>query len=289
MSRTAHSICIGVLVVITLSVILILFFKGISYYSEILEERFFHPDHNLLKSSGYIGHSLGVAGTFCIITGVGTYMTRKRYRSLSRLGPLKYWLEFHIFLCVLGTFLIIFHTAYKFGGLAAISFWSMMTVFLSGIAGRVIYLQIPRTLEGRELDLKEVREKRIDIVSKIRDSYKLDEDSLKFIIYSSENQPSLNPGRRSVPILNDYFDDRRRIKEINLFLRAHELSRSESAPIITLVRNDIRLGRIIDRLEMMKTIFRYWHVFHLPFAILMFIFMIIHVVVTVTLGYRWIF
>ena len=85
-------------------------------------------------------------------------MARKRYRILSRIGLLKHWLEFHIFLCTLGPILVLFHTAFKFGGLVAISFWSMVAVFLSGIIGRFIYLQIPRTIEGRELSLNEVRD-----------------------------------------------------------------------------------------------------------------------------------
>jgi hypothetical protein len=109
-----------------------------------------------LKPSGVLGHGFGIIGSLMIVIGVVTYMTRKRYRFLSRLGILKHWLEFHIFLCTLGPVLVLFHTAYKFGGLVAISFWSMVAVFLSGIAGRFIYLQIPRTIEGQELSLNDM-------------------------------------------------------------------------------------------------------------------------------------
>ena len=70
---------------------------------------------------------------------------------------------FHIFLCTLGPILVLFHTSYKFGGLVVISFWSMVAVFLSGIIGRFIYIQIPRTIEGRELSLNEIREMKSDV------------------------------------------------------------------------------------------------------------------------------
>jgi hypothetical protein len=39
----------------------------------------------------------------------------------------------------------------------------------------------------------------------------------------------------------------------------------------------------------MQNLFRYWHVAHLPFAFVMLIIMIIHVGVTLTFGYHWIF
>ena len=96
---------------------------------------------------------------------------------MSRMGLVKHWLEFHIFLCTLGPILILFHTAFKFGGLVAISFWSMVAVFLSGIAGRFIYLQIPRSIEGRELDLNEVRAMKTNLTENLRNTSSLDEVS----------------------------------------------------------------------------------------------------------------
>jgi len=39
----------------------------------------------------------------------------------------------------------------------------------------------------------------------------------------------------------------------------------------------------------MQSLFKYWHIAHLPFAIAMFVIMVIHVIVTITFGYRWIF
>jgi hypothetical protein len=39
----------------------------------------------------------------------------------------------------------------------------------------------------------------------------------------------------------------------------------------------------------MKQIFHYWHVVHLPFSVIMFVILLIHVAVTVAFGYTWIF
>jgi hypothetical protein len=288
MSKTAHFFYIALFVAVTSFAFIALAFNGFSYYRLNQEERFYHSAYGSLKPSGPVGHGLGITGSLCILTGVGTYMVRKRYRSLSRFGLLKYWLEFHIFMCVLGTILIVFHTTFKAQGVAAVSFWSMATVFISGIAGRVIYLQIPRTQEGRELDLKEVREMRSGIVEKIRESYNLDEESLNFINYSIGNQSNIYKTSGSKSSIRRYFDDRSSVQAVKKLLSEHRLTETENASVVTLVREDIRLGRRIERLETMKNLFNYWHIFHLPFAVLMLIFMVVHVIVTVVLGYRWI-
>jgi hypothetical protein len=125
--------------------------NGYSYYSLNLEQRSFHRDHELFKPSGLVGHGLGIIGLILILIGVFSYMIRKRTKKLHHFGLLRNWLEFHIFLTILGPAMIIFHTAFKFGGIVAISFWSMIAVVISGVIGRYIYVRIPRTIEGREL------------------------------------------------------------------------------------------------------------------------------------------
>ena len=56
-----------------------------------------------------------------------------------------------------------------------------------------------------------------------------------------------------------------------------------------LVSNEMALTRKIQRLVTMQKLFRYWHIAHLPFALIMLIIMIIHVAVSLTFGYTWIF
>lgn len=289
MSKIAHKIFIGILVAIVFITFITLFYRGISYYRISLEERFYHPDHNLLKPSGILGHGIGIAGSLLIIIGVGSYMARKRYRFLLRMGLLKHWLEFHIFLCTLGPILVLFHTAYKFGGLVAISFWSMVAVFLSGIIGRFIYLQIPRSIEGRELSLNEVREMKSDVAGIVRHSYNLDEESYNIIADSIKKKVELFHKNAFVRLIRKYFDDRKSFHEVKTLLKKNKLPKAEFKKILTLVKNDISLNRRIERLDTMQNLFKYWHVVHSPFALVMLIIMIIHVAVTIVFGYRWIF
>jgi hypothetical protein len=289
MSKKAHRFFIGILVAIVFIATIAIFYKGISYYRLSLEERVYHPDHSILKPSGILGHGLGIVGSLLMIIGMTTYMARKRYRSLSRMGSLKNWLEFHIFLCTLGPIMVLFHTAYKFGGLVAVSFWSMVAVFLSGIIGRFIYIQIPRSIEGRELSLTEVREMKSDVAGLLRNSHNMDEESYNTIVDSIKKKIELYHKSSIVRYIRKYIDDRRSIKSVKTVLKRNKLPKNEYNKILALVNDDIMLNRKIERLDTMQNLFKYWHVAHLPFALVMLIIMVIHVAVTIVFGYRWIF
>jgi len=267
----------------------LLLINGLEYYRSGLEERVFNTEHDNLKPSGILGHGLGILGSLLIIIGVSTYMARKRYRFMSGTGLVKHWLEFHIFLCTLGPVLILFHTAFKFGGLVAVSFWSMVAVFLSGIAGRFIYLQIPRSIEGRELDLNEVRAMKSNLTEILKSSYGLDESSYGKILETVEKKTVSSSRYLLVSLIRNFNDDRKSIHSVRRELKRNNLHGNDYRKIVSLVRTDIKLSRRIERLDSMKNIFKYWHVAHLPFALVMLFIMVIHVGVTILFGYRWIF
>lgn len=222
MSKIAHFAYLTLMVMAGVAILTLLIQYGLDYYLLHIDERPFHAAHETMKPGGVWSHGLGIFGTFCMIAGIALYMGRKRFRFMSRLGLLKHWLEFHIFLCTVGPMMILFHTAFKFGGLVAISFWSMVAVFLSGIIGRFIYIRLPRNRDGRELSMEEVAELKRNLGDEA-------------------------------------------------------------------VRKDRILRQRTEQLETMKNLFKYWHVAHLPFALVMLVIMVIHVAVTIIFGYRWIF
>jgi len=289
MSKTSHRIFLSILVVIVFVATIALIYKGLAYYNTNLEERVYHPDHAILKPSGTLGHGLGIIGSLFMIIGMVSYMARKRYRLMSRLGLLKHWLEFHIFLCTLGPVLILFHTSYKFGGLVAVSFWSMVAVFLSGIIGRFIYIQIPHSNEGEELSINEVKAMKSDVAELVRNNYNLDDESYNILVESIKKKVELYRKNPLIRYINKYLNDKRAVRSVQKVLKKNKLPENEYNNVIALVKNDIRLNRRIERLDTMRNLFRYWHVAHLPFALVMLIIMVIHVAVTIVFGYRWIF
>ncbi len=280
---TIHQIVIIVLVLLVSITVATLLYLGYDYYSIPFEERHFHSLNQTFKASGIVGHGLGIIGSAFIIVGVFSYMLRKRLRLFSRVGILKHWLEFHIFLCTLGPILILFHTTFKFGGIVAVSFWSMVAVFLSGIAGRYIYLQIPRSIEGKELTLIEIEEQKIEMNKQLRRSVVLDE-SIYELIDTIPGKQGKNSG-----FWAKSSEERTALSRLKIELSQQAIPREKVREIVHVFKNQLALKRRIQRLATMQKLFSYWHVAHLPFALIMLVVMIIHIVVAITFGYKWIF
>jgi hypothetical protein len=289
MTERNHRIFVLSLSMTVIAVLAYLFATGISYYRTPIGERFFHSAYDQLKPSGITGHGLGIIGTLLILAGIISYMLRKRWKRLRRLGVLKYWLEFHIFLCTLGPVMVLYHTSFKFGGIVSVSFWSMVAVFLSGILGRFIYIQIPRTIEGRELSLSEVQELKGELQRKLTESSLVSKDHADYILNSTRRSIHFYQGNVLSKYMKGLLQDRVILKTTRKILATEHLPAAESREIIRLIRHELSLNRRIERLDTMKNLFRYWHVAHLPFAFIMIAIMLIHVVITITLGYKWIF
>src|SRR5271165_4352516 len=134
-----------------------IFTYGFNYYTLNSTERPFSPKHALLKPSGAIGVKLGMLGLGMFLC-IFLYPLRKRWAWLSRQGITRHWMDNHVLLGIAAPFVIALHAAFKFRGFAGIAFWIMLAVSLSGIVGRYLYGQIPRSLNAAELSLKEVQD-----------------------------------------------------------------------------------------------------------------------------------
>ncbi len=290
MGKRIHTILVVIASIIIISTTTILFYWGWDYYSLPLKERFFHPNHDLLKSSGLVGHGLGIVGTLLMVFGVVIYIVRKRVKRFYRFGKLKYWLEFHIFLTLLGPIMILFHTAFRFGGIVSISFWSMVAVVLSGIVGRFIYLQIPRSIEGNELSQDEISNLNIKLKFALQEKYQLDSSLISSLDKNSVNRIS-EVKVLQIPniLIIDILETRKKLAEIKQYLKAKNISSYKKKEILKISKSKLLLSRKILMLKTMQKLFGYWHIFHLPFAIIMLIIMVVHVVVAVVFGYKWIF
>jgi hypothetical protein len=263
------------MVLIVIIVTAYLTYTGYSYYHTPLEERFYQPHHNWFKPSGLYGQGLGIIGTLMILFGVSIYIARKRYNFMVKYLRLKYLLEFHIFLCVLGPILILFHTTFKFGGIVSVAFWSMTAVVLSGVVGRYIYIQIPRTIEGRELSLNEVKDMKTDLAYVFNDKFQLNQDIIDMVISLTSNK--------------DNEKNKFTVSGLRRTLQRNNIPKKECSVILKMVKKEKALAGKIARLQTMQKMLKYWHVIHLPFALIMLVIVVIHVIVTVSLGYKWIF
>ena len=79
------------------------------------------------------------------------------------------------------------------------------------------------------------------------------------------------------------------LNKINRQLKFLNIEKKQFSNAMKAIRSEISISQRIGRLQTMQRLFKYWHVAHLPFAIIMLLIVLIHVGVTLALGYKWIF
>lgn len=98
-------------------------------------------------ASDWFGHGLGIAGFLLMLMTETLYSLRKRMRTVS-FGRMSLWLKFHIFTGLVGPYMVLLHTSWKFNGLAGVTTLLTVVIVISGFVGRYIYTRIPRTADG---------------------------------------------------------------------------------------------------------------------------------------------
>ena len=285
--NSAYRASLGLLYLVSLAGLAYLAWKGSSYYLTPLAERPRHEAYWALKPGGTLGNLYGVVGASLMVI-MQLYTVRKRIPVLARLGSLRVWLDFHIFCGVIGPLFIVLHTSFKVHGLVALSFWSMVVVATSGILGRYLYLQLPRRRSGDELSLADLMRQTGELTDRLRREPDLDERHLKEL-----DDLAAVGVRAEAPLLLilvrlplDGWALRRRIRRFRRSL-AGALSRAEVARVGRLALERAQLERRIEVLARLQEAFHYWHVLHKPFAVVMYVFMIVHIGVALMTGYAF--
>ena len=260
--------------------------SGLDYYRADAATRAYSERRDLYAPTGVIGHSLGYLGSLLIIVGVAGYVLRKRWRRLERAGRLSDWLQVHIFLCTMGPYLILMHTTFKFGGIAAISFWSMTAAVVSGAVGRYLYAHLPRTISGGLRELAALEAEAAEARRLLGDVPPAARAALDAVFAAPALPPRGLAGSLVFAVREDWAR-RRRLRRARRALGSLRLDRAERARLLGLVRTRLRTEQQIALLAPFQRLFHYWHVLHLPVAIVMFLTLALHVAVAVAFGYGW--
>ena len=276
-------------VVLWVAIAGILLVRGFSYYATPLQQRAYSPDYDLLKPSGDIGLGYGIIGTLMMVVGVTGYSLRRRVRLLQRWGKLKTWLGVHIFLCTMGPFLILLHTTLKFGGIVSIAFWSMTAVVASGVFGRYVYVRIPKTLNGQFLSLQAIEERRQSMLHRIAERAHLPEEEVESLIRTAKRPP---PRGFLAAMAQSFWYDltaSRTDRKLHSLLFRKGVPRGARTAVVRLFRDEMALEHQVALLTPFQRLFKYWHLFHMPLAIVMLVVVLVHVSIALLLGYTWIF
>ncbi len=279
------------LYLVSLSLYVYFLIDGLEYYQIPLQERPHHTEYRSLRPAGLYGQGFGVIGGLMMLFML-LYSIRKRTRLFGNWGKLSRWLDIHTYFGVMGPLLIILHTSFKVEGLVAVAFWAMIAVALSGVVGRYLYKQIPRTPDGVELSLKDISTLNKSYYRDLQSSLNLSDQQIalldEMIAVKIAKKESLLGVLLKYPLRSIFHPFRIRATRRQI-RRVLGLEEPYLYKTVHLVWRQINLQRRAKRLNQVQQLFHYWHVFHKPFAIILYVIMFIHIGVAVWLGYTWIF
>lgn len=272
------------------ALVLALMAYGWDYYTLSSAQRPLSPKHALLKPSGAVGLRLGQLGTLLFL-GLYLYPIRKRWPWLARQGNTRHWLDVHVMLGLVAPFVIAFHSSFKFQGFAGVAFWIMTAVALSGVVGRYLYAQIPRSLNAAEVSLRELQEQQAELTRTLESQR---------LVSAAELAPvfELPPVERvqATPIVLAIgwmmlLDVRRQVRAARLRARLFRTTRAskvlEVESVLQAARAQAMLSKRILFLSRAHQVFHLWHVVHRPFSYSFALLAAIHIAVVIMMGYAW--
>jgi hypothetical protein len=265
---------------------------GLPYYLLPFAERVRSPLHPWLRPSGYIGQSAGLVAV-SIFLFLWLYPIRKRARWLAWTGSIARWLDVHVLAALVLPLLIVIHSAFRFGGLIGLGFWSMMVVWASGIVGRYLYARIPRSKAGIELTLEEIGTRQQALLEQIAKHTGIDLALIEQTL-AAERLPTARLGiwGTFARLVTDDLARRRAARRLRrLYERNGPRRRKQDRQVLhwvlRLARREMALTQQARMLDATQSVFRFWHVLHRPVAIAALAAVLVHVAVVVALGATW--
>ncbi len=272
-------------------------FYGADYYILGVADRPLSPKHQLLKPSGAIGTKLGMLGVGLFLI-IFLYPLRKRVPWLAKRGKSKHWLDFHVVAGLTAPLVIAFHSSFKFQGIAGIAFWIMVAVALSGIVGRYIYAQVPRSLDNAEISLRELTATENELAAELADQRVLAAVELQQVLRMPGPEEVRRMPLYRAMLLMIVLDlkrpfqiarlRRRLLNRAGLVLSLGGLLSSENPEIeraIQAARRKSALSKRVAFLARTQQVFHLWHVVHRPFSYSFAVLALVHIAVVLLLGY----
>ncbi len=296
-NEARHRLLVHALYGIAIAVVLAVSIYGFDYYTLPAAQRPYSPKFHLLRPSGPVGILLGVFGV-SLFLGIFLYPLRKKWSWLSRQGNSRHWLNIHIVMGLTAPFIIAYHATFKFQGIAGVAFWFMFAVALSGVVGRYLYTQIPRTLNAAELTRKELEELHAEHARDLAEQKLLPEGDLRELLRlpSAERIAQL-PLAAAVPymmmldVVRVFRVSRLRRRAIGGVAHLTTLGgflKTGNAALERAIETalaEASLSKRILFLSYSQRIFNLWHHVHKPFSYAFAVLAVLHIGMQLLLGF----
>jgi thioredoxin reductase/Pyruvate/2-oxoacid:ferredoxin oxidoreductase delta subunit len=257
--------------------------KGQDYYLLAPAARRLSPLHRSLKPAGPWGHGVGVvAAAFMLLNFL--YAWRKRSGALRRLGSLRSWLRFHVFVGFMSPLVIAFHAAFQSKNqLATGTAMALAVVVLTGIVGRFIYGLVPsveghvEALEALVEKFQRIRERAKPVLEKSRNPRRLE----RTLDLATREVPRASLLGLAVRLPASALRLRFGIWRVRRYLPDPKSYRRFRDDLVRLNRTRFQIGFY----DALRGLLRGWRVFHAALAVFLVLVMAAHIALSLYLGY----
>jgi len=224
------------------------------------------------------GHSIGIIGFIMMLMTETLYTLRKRSRS-ARWGRMQSWLQFHIFTGLVGPYMVLLHTSWKFNGLAGAVMLMTVIIVASGFLGRYIYTSVPRTVDGIEVEANEL-EQQIRAIDGELQKWLVGQPQLYQSISKSIAVTPVSSGSRLV--FGRAFEEwNARLKWWRLSSRIDKNARLHAKQLNELLKRERNLRRQLSSIALTRRLLGLWHAIHIPVGMVLFTAAFIHIVAAI--------
>lgn len=227
-------------------------------------------------ASEFFGHSLGILGFTLMVMTETLYTLRKRSRS-ARWGRMASWLQSHIFTGLVGPYLVLLHSSWKFNGLAGVVMLMTGIVVASGFIGRYIYTAIPRTADGLAVEANEL-ERHIRATEEELQARIASHPNLARLLTRRLSTSPQVPGNQWFVVLGRPFIEFE--QRLQWWLEKQQLDpkmRTQATQLDQLIAHRRKLERQVTSLAHARRLMALWHAIHIPIGMVLFTAACIHI------------
>jgi hypothetical protein len=209
------------------------------------------------------------------------YTMRKRSRS-ARWGRMSSWLDFHIFTGLVGPYMVLLHSSWKFNGLAGVTLLLTVIVVASGFIGRYIYTAVPRTADGVEIEAVELERQIATIDRELQRWTAAQQDTATRNLLENLAAVPQSAGASLPSVLGRTFSDWG--YRLQWWLEKNRLDDKAQARAIALeklLRKRRQMLIQIQSLAMTRRLLALWHAVHIPIGMALFTAAIIHIIAAI--------
>ncbi len=214
-------------------------------------------------ASGLVGHGIGILGFLLMVMTEVLYSLRKRYR-LARWGKMRHWLSFHIFTGIVGPYMVLLHSSWKFNGLAGILMLLTVIIVLSGFIGRYFYTAVPRSADGVILEAVQLKQMESQAQAALEQALAAHPQLAAEVagLVGGANQKKLTRAQR------------RQWRQLEK--RAPQPQRETLVELRGLWERQVVLERQLSALANTRKMLALWHTVHIPIGVVLFTLAFIH-------------